>query len=67
MNNTKKQKDMTLKNELPQTSRCPNDTWEEWRNSSRKNEEMSQSENKTQLHMWRVMEVTSNAVKNNIA
>ena len=27
---------------------------------------LSQSENKTQLYMWLVMEVKSNAVKNNI-
>jgi len=37
----------------PQAGRYSSATWEEWRNSSRKNEEMSQSENKTQLCMWR--------------
>ena len=44
-----------------------NATGEEWRNNSRKNEERSESENNAQLLMWLVMEVKSDAVKNNIA
>ena len=67
MNRMKRQKDMTLKGELPRSVGAQYATGEEWRNSSRKNEEMSQSENKTQLWMWLVMEVKSDAVKNNIA
>ena len=66
-NRMKRQKDMTLKGELPRSVGAQYATGEEWRNSSRKNEEMSQSENKTQLWMWLVMEVKSDAVKNNIA
>ena len=42
-------------------------TGEQWRNSSRKNEEAEPSENKAQLRMWLVMEVMSNSVKNIIA
>ena len=39
MNSTKKQKDMTLKDDLPKLVGAQYDTGEEWRNSSRKNEE----------------------------
>ena len=38
MNSVKRQKDMTLKG-VPQIGRCPYSTVEEWRNSSRENEE----------------------------
>ena len=36
----KRQKDMTLKNELPGSVGAQHTTGEEWRNNSRKNEEM---------------------------
>ena len=39
MNSMKRQKDMTLKDELPRSVGAQNATGEEWRNSSRKNEE----------------------------
>ena len=39
MNSVKRQKDMTLKDELPRSVGAPYATGEEWRNSSRKNEE----------------------------
>ena len=39
MNSTKRQKDMTLKDELPRAIGVQYTTGEEWRNSSRKNEE----------------------------
>ena len=39
MNSTKKWKDTTLKDELPKLVGARYDTGEEWRNSSRKNEE----------------------------
>ena len=48
MNSMKKQKDMTLKDELPRSEVTQYATEEEWRNNSRKNEEWSQSENKAQ-------------------
>ena len=40
MNSMKRQKDMTLKDELPRSVGAQYATGEEWRNSSRKNEEM---------------------------
>ena len=40
MNSMKRQKDMTLKDELPRSVGAQNTTEEEWRNNSRKNEEM---------------------------
>ena len=39
MNSMKRQKDMTLKNELPKSVGAQYTTGKEWRNSSRKNEE----------------------------
>ena len=40
MNSMKMQKDMTLKDELPRSVGAQYVTGEEWRNNSRKNEEM---------------------------
>ena len=40
MNDMKRQKDRTLKNELPRSAGAQYATREEWRNNSRKNEEM---------------------------
>ena len=40
MNSMKRQKDMTLKNELPRSKGAQYATGEQWRNNSRKNEEM---------------------------
>ena len=40
MNNMKRQKDMTLKDELPRLVGAQYTTGEEWRNNTRKNEEM---------------------------
>ena len=51
MNSVKKQKDRTLKDELPKTVGAQYATGEQWRNNSRKNEEMEQSKNTTQLWM----------------
>ena len=39
MNNVKRQKDRTLKDELPRLAGAQHVTGEEWRNNSRKNEE----------------------------
>ena len=66
MNSMKRQKKhMTLKDELPMLVGVQYAMAEEWRNSSRKNEAVSQSKN-TQLLMWLVMEVKSDAVENDI-
>ena len=40
MNSMKRQKDMTLKDELPRLVGAQYATGEEWRNNTRKNEEM---------------------------
>ena len=40
MNSMKRQKDMTLKDELPRFIGTQHATGEEWRNNSRKNEEI---------------------------
>ena len=40
MNSMKRQKDMILKDELPRSAGAQYATGEEWRNNSRKNEEM---------------------------
>ena len=39
MNNMKREKDMTLKDELPRSADAQHATGEEWRNNSRRNEE----------------------------
>ena len=65
MNSMKRQKDRTLKDELPRSVGAQYATGEEWRNNSRKNEQM---EPKQKEHpVVDVMEVKSNAVKSNIA
>ena len=51
MNSMKRQKDMTLKDELPSSVRAQYAAREEWRNSSRTNEEMEPKKNNTQLWM----------------
>ena len=69
MDSMKRQKDMTLKDELPRWIGAQYATEEKWRNNSGKNEEkeLQKSKNKAQLWMWLVVEVKSIAVKNNIA
>ena len=67
MNNMKIQKDRTLKDKFPRSVGAQYATEEQWRNNSRKNEEMEPKQNNTQLWMWLVMEVKSDAVKSNIA
>ena len=67
MNSMKRQKDMTLKDELPRSVGTQYATGEEWRNNSRKMKTWNQSKNNTQLWMCLVMEARSDAVKSNIA
>ena len=67
MNSMKRQKDMTLTDELHRSVGAQNATGEEWRNNTRKNEE---TEPKQKEHQ--VVDVTSDrrkssAIKNNIA
>ena len=51
MNSMKRQKDRPQKDELPRMVGAQHATGEEWRNNSRKNEEMKPSENNVQLWM----------------
>ena len=45
MNSMKRQKDKTLKDELPRSVGAPYATGDQWRNNSRKNEEMEPEQN----------------------
>ena len=63
----KRQKDMTLKDELPRLVGAQYATGEQWRNNSTKNEDTELNRNSAQLCLWLVMEVKSYAVKYNIA
>ena len=58
MNTMKKQKDMTLKDELPRSVGTQNATGDQWRNNSRKNEE---TEPKQKQHP--VVNVTGDRIK----
>ena len=68
MNIMKRQIDRTLKDELPRLVGAQYATGDQWRNNSRKKEETEPKKKQhTQLWMWLVMEIKSDAVKNNIA
>ena len=58
MNSTKRQKDMTLKDELPRSVGAQYATGEQWRNNSRKSEE---TESKQKQHQ--VVDVTGDGSK----
>ena len=66
MNSMKRQKDMTLKDELPRWVGAQHATGDQWRAPERMKRQ-SQSKNNSQLWMPLVMEVKSNVAKNNIA
>ena len=67
INSIKRQKGIKLKDELPRSVGAQYATGDQWRNNSRKNEETAKAKSNTQLWMWQVMEVKSDAVKSNIA
>ena len=67
MNNMTREKDRTLKDELPRSVGAQYATGDQWRNNSRKNEETEPKQNNTQLWIWLVMEVNPNDVKINNA
>ena len=67
MSNMKKQKGMTLKDELPRSAGAQYATRKEWRNNFRKNEEMESKQKQHPFMGCWVMEVKSGAVKSNIA
>ena len=61
INSMKRQKDMTLKDELPRSMEISGEIAQE------RMKRLRQSENTTQLWMCLVMQVKSDAVKNNIS
>ena len=63
----KRQKGMTLKDELPWSVGAQYATGDQWRNNPRKNEETEPKRNNAQMWMRLVMEVKSDAVKSNTA
>ena len=67
MNSMKKQKYMTLKDELPRSVGAQYATGDQLRYRSIKNEETESKRKQRQLWMGLVMEARSDAVKSNIA
>ena len=65
MNSMKRQKDRTLKDELPRSVGAQYATGEEWRNNSRKNERMEpkKTHTHTRTHTHPVLDVTSDGSK----
>ena len=63
MNSIKRQKDRTLKEELPRLVGAQYAIGDQWRNNSRKNEGMEPKQNNTQLQMGLVIEARFDAVK----
>ena len=66
MNSVKRQKDRTLKDELPRLVGAQYATGDQWRNNTRKNEKTKPKLKVTQLWMWLAMEVNSDAIKSNV-
>ena len=56
-----------MKDELTRSVGTQYATRDQWRSNYRKNEKMEPKQKNTQLCMWLVMEVKSDAGKNNIA
>ena len=67
MNSMKRQKYRTLKDELSKSVGAQYATGDQWRNNSRKNEEMEPKQKQRLTVDVTVMKVKSDAVKNNIA
>ena len=67
MNSMKRQKDRTLKDNLPRLVGAQHATGDQWRNNSRKNEEMEPKQKQHPVVDVTVMEARSDAIKSNIA
>ena len=67
MNSIRRQNDRTLKEELPRSVGARHATGDQWRNNSRKSEEMEPKQKQHPVVDVTVMEVESDAVKSNIA
>ena len=66
MNTIKRQKDRTLKDELPRSVGAQHATGDQWKNNFRQNERTEPNKNNTKLCMGLVIEARSDTVKNNI-
>ena len=64
--NYERQKDRTLKDELPRSVGAQYAAGDQWRNNSRKNEKTDPKQKQHPVVDVTVMEVKSNAVKSNI-
>ena len=62
----KRQKDRTLKDELPRSVGAQYATGDQCRNNSRKNEGVEPKQNNTQLWVLLVIEARSDAIKSNV-
>ena len=67
MNSMKRQKNRTLKDELPRSVGAQYTTGDQWRNNSRKNEETEPKQKQYPVADVTVIEARSNAIKSNIA
>ena len=67
MNGMKRQKDKTLKDELPRSVGAQYTTGDQWRNNSRKNEETEPKQKQHPVVDVTVIKSRSNAVKSNSA
>ena len=67
MNSMKRQKDRTLKDELPRSVGAQYATGDQWRNNTRKSEETEPKQKPHPVVDVLVMEARSDAVKSNIA
>ena len=67
MNSMKRQKDRTLKDELPRSVGAQYAPGDQWRNNYKKHEEMEPKQKQHPVLDVMVMEARSNAVKSNIA
>ena len=67
MNSRKRQKDRTLKDELPRSVGAQYATGDQWRNNSRKNEGMEPKQKQHLVVNGMVIEARFDAVKSNIA
>ena len=63
----KRQKDRTVKDELPRSVDAKSATRDQWRNNSKNNEEMEPKQKKHPVVDVTGIEVKSDAVKSNIA
>ena len=67
MSGMKRQKDRTLKDELPRSVGAQYATGDQWRNNSRKNEGMEPKQKQYPVVDVTVIEARSDAIKSNIA